>query len=486
MNSESSIFTQARETAVLTPTAADYLEQTQGWGGVSHGVSYVHRPSTVEALHHLFRLAAEQDVTIGFRGGNNSYGDAAMNDEQMLIDLSRMNRILAWNPTNGRIQVEPGVTLQRLWEYVLADGWWIPVATGTMKVTVGGAASMNVHGKNAWKLGTFGDHIYEFDLMLPNGEIVTCSREENSDLFHAAIGGFGMLGCFTSFTLSLKRIYSGLLKVDGLTRPNLSTTMQWFEDHLHDSDYLVGWIDAFAKGKKLGRSELHRGVYLRPGEDPYPNQTLRLENQRLPDNILGLIPRSSIWIFQRPFWTHFGMRYVNFGKFMAAHLKGDHTILQPHALFHFLLDYFDWRRPFGKGGLIQYQPFIPAENAEQAFAKILQLCQRRGLQNFLTVMKRHRPDPFLLSYGVDGFSLAMDFRITNGNRERMVMLARELDEIVLGANGRFYFAKDSTLHARTAQQYLDPTAMAEFRALKQRVDPNGRLQTNLWRRLFSE
>jgi decaprenylphospho-beta-D-ribofuranose 2-oxidase len=67
-----------------------------------------------------------------------------------------------------------------------------------MKTTLGGCAAMNVHGKNAYQMGTIGDHILEFEMLLPNGKLVTCSREQNSDLFHAAIGGFGMLGCFTS------------------------------------------------------------------------------------------------------------------------------------------------------------------------------------------------------------------------------------------------------------------------------------------------
>ena len=466
------------------PLPADHLEAVAGWGGASSGMAYVYRPSTVDQLREIFKQARQNGRSIGLRGGGNSYGDAAMNDESIVLDLTRMNRILAWDPENGRLKVEPGVTLQRVWEYTIEDGWWVPVATGTAKITIGGGAAMNVHGKNAWKIGTFGDHIYEFELMLPSGEVKTCNREQNSELFFAAIGGFGMLGVFTSLTLHLKRVYSGLLQVEALTRPDLSSTMLWFEEHLHNSDYLVGWLDAYAKGKQLGRSELHRGLYLRPGEDPNPSQTLRLETQRIPLEIMGFFPRSALWRFQRPFWNNVGMRWVNFAKFRAARLRDGATSREPHAHFHFLLDSLDWKKPFGPGGLIQYQPFIPKENAEAAFRQILQLCQQRGLPNFLTVMKRHRPDPFWLTHALDGYSLAMDFRITRRNRERMVKLARELDEIVLTANGRFYLAKDSTLRPAVTRAYLGEEAIAKFMALKQQVDPENRLQTNLWRRLF--
>ncbi|KAA3655687.1 MAG: FAD-binding oxidoreductase [Chloroflexi bacterium] len=471
---------------LTTPSSlpTDRLESVAGWGDAYQGVSYVYRPSTVDELRRVFEVARTNGRSVGLRGGGNSYGDAAMNDENIVLDMRRMNRILEWNPENGRIRLEPGVTLERVWEYILEDGWWVPVATGTMKITVGGGAGMNVHGKNAYKMGTFGDHILEFDLMMPSGEIITCSRDNNSDIFHAAIGGVGLLGCFTSITMQMKRVYSGLLRVQGWIEPDLYHAMDYLEKNQKEADYQVGWLDAFTKGKHLGRAEMHRADYLLPGEDPNPAQTLRLDNQYLPENILGLIPKSSIWMFQLPFWNNFGMRFVNLAKFRAAWLKGHHTGIQSHAAFHFLLDYFDWRKPFGPGGLIQYQPFIPVDTAEKAFAEILTLCQQHKLPNYLTVMKRHRPDPFLLTHGLDGFSIAMDFKITNRNRQRMVKLAREMDEIVLKANGRFYFAKDSTLRPETARAYLGQEAIDQFRTLKQRCDPDNILQTNLWRRVF--
>lgn len=463
---------------------ADHLESVAGWGEAYRGIGYVYRPVNVAQLRQVFQIARAHGHTVGLRGGGNSYGDAALNDENIILDLRRMNRILAWDPANGHLTVEPGVTLQRVWEYTVEDGWWLPVATGTMKITVGGGAAMNVHGKNAWKMGTFGEHIAQFDLMLSSGDIITCSREQNNDIFHAAIGGFGMLGVFTSLTLRLKRVYSGLLDVEGFTRPNLQQTMTYFNEHLHNSDYLVAWLDAFSKGKALGRSEIHRGHYLRPGVDPHPAQTLRLDNQHVPPDILGFLPRSALWRFQVPFWNNPGMRVVNMAKFYAARRKGHVTYRQAHGVYHFLLDSLDWKKPFGKGGLIQYQPFIPAENAEKAFTEILQLGQRYGLPNFLTVMKRHKPDPFLISYGVDGYSLAMDWKVTKGNRQQLVQLTRQMDEIVLANNGRFYFAKDSVLRPEVARVYLGDETIARFCEIKKRCDPDGILETNLWRRIF--
>lgn len=463
----------------------ELLEQVNAWGGAASGLSYVFRPSTVDALHDILLLARRSGRTVGLRGGGNSYGDAAMNNENIVVDLRRLKRILEWNPETGRITVEPGVTLSELWQYVLEDGWWPPVATGTSMTTIGGSAAMNVHGKNAYKVGPIGEHILQFDLMLPSGETISCSREENSDVFHAAIGGFGMLGIFTSLTLQMKRVYSGLLDVETCTRADLGEMFAYFHEFAADSDYIVGWIDSLSAGEAIGRGDVHRANYLPAGADPHPAQTLRLENQHLGPNLFGVMPRSIMWLFMRPFVRNAGMQLVNKGKYVAGSLAGIKRYRQPHAQFHFLLDYIpDWKRAYEPGGLIQYQPFIPKETAFQAFTNILALSQRRSLPNYLTVLKRHRPDNFLMSYAVDGFSMAMDYRVTNENRQRVVWLTKELDEIVLAAGGRFYLAKDSTLRPEVAIAYLGAERIAQFREIKQRCDPEGLLQTDLWRRVF--
>lgn len=463
----------------------ELLEQVNAWGGAASGLSYVFRPSTVDALHDILLLARRSGRTVGLRGGGNSYGDAAMNNENIVVDLRRLKRILEWNPETGRITVEPGVTLSEMWQYVLEDGWWPPVATGTSMTTIGGSAAMNVHGKNAYKVGPIGEHILQFDLMLPSGETISCSREENSDVFHAAIGGFGMLGIFTSLTLQMKRVYSGLLDVETCTRADLGEMFAYFHEFAANSDYIVGWIDSLSAGEAIGRGDVHRANYLPAGADPHPAQTLRLENQHLGPNLFGVMPRSIMWLFMRPFVRNAGMQLVNKGKYVAGSLAGTKRYRQPHAQFHFLLDYIpDWKKAYEPGGLIQYQPFIPKESAFQAFTDILALSQRRGLPNYLTVLKRHRPDDFLMSYAVDGFSMAMDYRVTNENRQRVVWLTRELDEIVLAAGGRFYLAKDSTLRPEVAIAYLGAERIAQFREIKQRCDPEGLLQTDLWRRVF--
>jgi len=466
---------------------ADHLERLEGWGMSSSALSYVFRPSTMDGVRAVFDLSRRSGRSVGLRGAGRSYGDASLNAEGISLDLTRMKRILAWDPQSGIIRVEPGVTIRQLWQYTIEDGWWPNVVSGTMFPTLGGAAAMNIHGKNNWKAGPIGDWIQKFELLTPTGETKVCSRAQNADLFHAAIGGFGMLGVITQLDLQLKKVYSGLLNVTPIGHRNFDELFQIFEERLPQSDYLVGWIDCFAKGDALGRGQIHQANYQLPDEDPQPAQTLRVESQELPDSLFGVVPKSLMWRFMKPFVNDTGMRAINFAKSLsAAKLGHGQTHTQSHAGFAFLLDYVpNWKHAYKPGGLIQYQSFVPKERAQAVFSAQLTLTQAYGVVPYLGVFKRHRPDDFLMTHAVDGYSLALDFAVAPAKQGALLSLAAEMDRLVLGAGGRFYFAKDSALHRSAVVEALGAERVFRFLALKRECDPQNVLQTNLYRRLFA-
>ena len=454
----------------------------------SSSLSHVYRPSTLEGIVDVFDRSRASGRSVGLRGAGRSYGDAALNSEGIVLDLTRMRRILEWDPTTGVITVEPGVTIQQLWQYVIEDGWWPHVVSGTMFPTLGGAAAMNIHGKNNWKAGPIGDHVQEFDILLPTGVSRTCSRLQNPDLFHAAIGGFGMLGVITRLTLNLKKIYSGLLNVEPIGHHNFDELFQIFNERLPHSDYLVGWIDCFADGAGLGRGQVHQANYLEEGEDPQPAQTLRVENQELPDSLFGVIPKSVMWRLIKPFVNDPGMRLINFAKYLSAVKLGHGTThQQSHAGFAFLLDYVpNWKNAYRPGGLIQYQSFVPAAHAKDVFTEQIKLAQGYGVVPYLGVFKRHRSDDFLMTHSVDGYSLALDFAVTPEKHGSLLSLMAEMDQLVLKVGGRYYFAKDSALHRSSARGAVGVDRASRFLTLKRECDPENLLQTDLYRRLFCQ
>jgi FAD/FMN-containing dehydrogenase len=464
-----------------------HLARLENFGHSLRSSAYLYQPNSVDDLDQLFELSRQQDLTVGLRGSGRSYGDASLNSGQIVLDMRPLNNILAWDPQSGVITVEPGVTIEQLWMHTLGDGWWPPVVPGTMRPTLGGCLAANIHGKNNWVAGTIGEHVIEFDALLPSGETLTCSPEKNADIFHAMIGGMGLLGVFTSITLQMKQIHSGQLRVMAWAKASLAGMLESVDGN-KTADYVVGWVDCTSGSGRMGRGQIHRAEYLKPGEDPDPTNSLRIDQQILQDRIFGLLPKSILHKLMQPFTNNIGTLFINSAKYWASRTVGQNTnFLQTMGAFNFLLDYVpNWERAYGPMGLIQYQSFLPKASAEAAYSEMLNLCHNRHLPAYLGVLKRHRPDPFLLSHALDGFSLALDFRVTQSNRASLLNLIAELDEIALAAGGRFYFAKDSTLNAEKAQRFLGEDVTKQFRALKSKADPNNRLQTDLYRRCFAE
>ena len=434
-------------------------------------------------IRDAYKLARQSGVTLTARGAGRSYNDAALNGGGIVMDLSAMNRILSWNKDTGQVVCEPGVSLEQLWQHTFSDGWWPPVVSGTMKTTLGGCLAANIHGKNNFQMGPIGEHVLEFSALLPSGAALTCSPKRNSDLFYGMISGLGMLGIFTSITLQMKRIYSGRLEVRAWPTSNLQNHLDSLLEYASEYDYIVGWMDTTVRGRGLGRGQIHAARYLGPGEDPDTERYLLLRNQTLPARLFGIMPKSILHHLMRPFVNNLGWLLVNNIKYLSALRR--HTFLQSHAAFHFLLDYIpDWERSYGRYGLIQYQSFLPKETAELAWREMLQMSHRSGVPAFLGVTKRHRPDKFLLTHAVDGFSLAMDFKVTRGNRAKLARLLETFDRIVLQAGGRFYFAKNSETTQASTHQFLGSQSLSKFHRLKKRCDPEAILESDLYRRVF--
>ncbi len=458
-----------------------------GWGRAVSSVSECVSVRSVAELRTVFSRAREEDRTVVLRGSGCSYGDAALNSGGIVVDMTPMREVIHFDAEAGVVTAEPGVTIRDLWRLAVPKGFWPPVVPGTMHPTLGGCLAMNIHGKNNFRVGTIGEHVDAFHILTPLGAELRCTRTENADVFRAAIGGFGMLGAFTRITLRLKPVPGGRVRVSVLAPRSLQEMIDVFESHRADADYLVGWIDGFARGKGVGRGIIHRADYAGATDDPEAAATLALDRQDLPSRLAGVVPMTWMWRFLRPLMNDVGMRVINKAKDLAGVMQAriGKNYLQSHAAFAFLLDYIpNYKLAFGPGGLIQYQSFVPKETAAEVHSELIRRAQDAGIVPYLLVYKRHRRDPYVLTHSVDGYSMAMDFRVTRANRRPLWRLCRSFDEVVVRAGGRFYFAKDATLLRSSVRRAFAPQEFQDFAGLKLRLDPESRLQSDLYRRLF--
>lgn len=462
-------------------------EELTGWGLAQSARCRVARPERAAEVAELFAEALRAGERIALRGAGCSYGDAALNSKALVLDGSRMNRILAWDAERGQITVEPGVTIAQLWRQTLPDGWWPMVVPGTSAVTVGGAAAMQIHGKNNWHAGAFGDSVLAFDLLLPSGETLTCSHESHSDLFTAAFGGMGLLGAFTSLTLQMRQVHSGNVWEITSAHNSLDALLAALDEATSWATDLVAWIDTSAHGQQFGRGLLKMSRDLAPDEDASPELTRTVAYQTRHTPLAARLPKGWLPRLARPLTSPAGVWLSNRGQWTGGQgIRQRRFHLSTYVGANFPLDAIpDWRESYRPGGLMQHQGMVPSEAASATFLTILERSQQAGLTPSFAVLKKHRASDVPLSCLMDGYSLALDYPVRRGQEEKVRALLGTLNDVVADAGGRIYFAKDSTLTPAQTQRMYGDTTLEQFHVLKQRYDPQGLLSTDLYQRAIA-
>jgi FAD/FMN-containing dehydrogenase len=129
----------------------------------------------------------------------------------VLLDMTRLSRVLELDDERGLVTVEAGIDWPELVTHLLWAGagqpsqWGISQKqTGADKLTIGGALSANIHGRGLRFRPLIGD-VESFDLVDHTGSILACSRVKNRELFSLAIGGYGLFGVIARATLRLTR-----------------------------------------------------------------------------------------------------------------------------------------------------------------------------------------------------------------------------------------------------------------------------------------
>ncbi|MEO8584886.1 MAG: FAD-binding oxidoreductase [Acidobacteriota bacterium] len=413
-------------------------ERLEGFGLYNVSVSPVLRPSSLEALRAALAACTARGEAPVFRGAGRSYGDASLNPAGPVIVLTGLNAIAGFDEATGIVRAGAGLTLGALWEFAIPRGFWPPVVTGTMHVTLGGAVAMNVHGKNGWKKGTIGDHVESVSVMKSDGRVEEISRGTRA--FDDVAGNWRRADPIVEVALKLKKVASGYLDVEAFVTPNLPATLAALDAAKDDWDYVVGWMDCWATGKSLGRSVVHvaNEHAVKQGESGGFSVA-----EQIADIHMGPLPAPVLLLGLRLTAVGPQMRFLNIAKYASAAARGRHRYRQSLVAYSFLLDYLPgWNEAYRPGGFIQYQLFVPKEAAEAALAKALLLQHELGVVSTLAVIKRHRGDPSPRGYALDGFSLALDFPVTRRNASRLVGLCRAFDALLLQCGGSAYKAKD--------------------------------------------
>ncbi|TML81133.1 MAG: FAD-binding oxidoreductase [Actinobacteria bacterium] len=439
-----------------------------GWGRTAPSRAELVEPGSREALAEALAGAGPRGVLA--RGLGRSYGDAAQNAGGRVVAMGGLAELREIDTGRGVVTVDAGMSIHDLTRELLPEGLFVPVSPGTAHVTVGGAIAADVHAKNHHRDGSFCDHVLAFELLTPSGDLVTVTPTDEPDLFAATAGGMGLTGVVLSATLRLLRVESAYMVVDRERAHDLDDVMGRMAERDHEYRYSVAWIDCLARRGSLGRSVLIRG-------DHAPAELLR--NGRRDS---ALAPPGGVRLAAPP-WTPPGLlrrstvRVFNEVYYRAA---PEHEVgrLEHLSSFFYPLDSVrNWNRIYGPSGFLQYQLVVPY-GREDALRGALERLSGAGAPSFLAVLKRFGPQRGLMSFPIEGWTLALDVPAALPG---LGALLDGLDELVAGAAGRVYLAKDSRLRPdMLAAMY---PRLGEWRAVRERADPAGVMRSDLARRL---
>lgn len=431
-----------------------------GWGRATRVRAPAYRPERRSEAAALVRGADAPSVIA--RGAGRSYGDAALASAGAAILTGRLDRMLAADPAGEVVVCEPGVSFRDLGAVLLPRGRSVPVSPGTAFATVGGAVANDVHGKNHDVVGSFGDHVEWIELALADGRVVRTSPAEDPELFAATVGGIGLTGLILAAAVRTVAVPSDAMEVRETRHGDLDSFMAALSAARGADHHSVGWIDAVARGARLGRGILQTARWAPAGTTlPARERTVRMPFD-LPGFVLN---RRTVGLFNEAYFRRVP--------------AGGRERRMPAAAFLYPLDaILEWNRMYGRAGFHQFQCVVPDAEAARGIPALMEAASAAGAGSFLAVLKTlGREGRGHLSFPMPGFTLALDLPAGAVADE---LLAR-LERIALDHGGRIYLAKDSRLSPESFRR-MHPRLPA-FRAVLERVDPGRRFQSDMSRRL---
>lgn len=427
------------------------------WSGVARPVLPVARPRHGDEL--AATLGARETASVLGLGLARSYSDCVLNAAGSLVDMTGLDRILAFDRAAGVLRAEAGLSLDDALQAIAPQGWFFATSPGTRFVTLGGAVANDVHGKNHHAAGAFGCSVRRLGLLRSDGRHLDLGRDEGDPLFAATIGGLGLTGLITWVEVDLVRIPSTDLDVE---RAPFGGVGDFFDvaEASAGHEHTVAWIDCAATGAALGRGVFQRADWSAEGACVAHPRKLSLSMPL--DAPAFSLNALSVRAFNALYWrqqSRLGRRREHYGAF-----------------FYPLDAIGRWNRMYGAPGFFQYQCVVPPEAARPAVTELVRQIAASGAGSFLAVLKTlgERRSPGLLSFPRAGATLALDFPNRGG---ATVALMNRLDAVVREARGRLYPAKDARMSAAMFRAGYGETLEA-FRAC---VDPA--FSSDFWRRV---
>ena len=324
-------------------------------------------------------------------------------------------------------------------------------------------------------------------LLLADGEVITIDRSH--DLFNAVVGGIGLLGVIVEATLQLQAIPSPFVEINRIPVSDVEALLETMARVELTYDAAVVWVDAYARGRKTGRSVIHTAKWIDSNETEAQRRQIleagynRLDNHRQ----FGLAlhekfgPALALMLHaQRPMMNLFNRLYYAGGQLLALTGRSSNTELFLRFAFEASFTVPPAHLVCGQRGYTVQLTF-PRSSAREAIIELLGICQSSPCPPVTTILRAHKPDDCLISFSEDGYSLNFEFHPKKHSEAASREAVDRLIDATVRRGGKIHLAKDQVL--RPEQFYRVYPRYKDLLAIKRQFDPEGLFISDLARRV---
>ena len=425
------------------------------------------RVATPRSVEDIVAAIKSSSGPISIGGGRFSMGGQTAIDNGLQLDMREFDEVVAFDAGKREITVQSGISWRELQEYIDPHDLSVKIMQTYANFSVGGSLSVNVHGRYIGH-GPIISSVKSVQLVLADGSVVTASREENPELFFAAIGGYGGIGVIADVTLEL----AVNQKVGRQTRTMPVTEYgEHFAANIRDNKQVI----------------FHNADMYPPAFEVVRDVSWYVTDDDVTIDDRLIATDDSYWLL--PKMINFSSS-GDFGKWTRK------AIIDP---LYYAFDRVAWRnweasydvRELGEGDRsektwVLQEYFIPVENFDSFVPKMRDIFNKHEVDVVNISIRHALPDPdSYLSWArneVFAFVVYHSQGTTAEDRQRVGIWTREMTDAIISENGAYYLPYQP--HATVDQfRAAYPNADRYF-AVKRRVDPDNRFRNKLWQKYY--
>ncbi len=382
--------------------------------------------------YSFFRSGPTKTFAVA-RGAGLSYAAASFGLDSVSVDMSSFDRVLAFCDKTGVVEVEAGITLGALYDFLMRRNFYLPVQPGHGRISIGGCIAADVHGKNQFRDGTFAKQVQSLKLFHPSHGIVDLSEADHPRLFQATCGGYGTTGIIISARLRCVRVPGNAVEIRTLKVDTVNEGVSTLRSLVTDSDFVYSWHDFTQPSLHFGRGYVVAGKFV-------SLPTGSTDRLRIPPSLPDFGRKWPVNIF-----TLLTARVINIAHVVA---RGQHTklITLRETLFpiHGSEHYF---RAFGKSGFHEFQALVPHSRFDEYISGLKAAIIRHRVPITLASAKIFSGTSALARFDGTGVCFAINFP----RSRRSLAFLNRLDHLLLEVGGRPNAVKDSRLPRQVAE-----------------------------------